>query len=200
MGIPRLAGHFQPYAVTSTLGSGAVDSSDHANDTSTSPSQIIIDGPSLAYQVYHRLLAHHATSLKGLDAIPSYSQIGAAALAYLDCLEAHGCHMYSFNAISVNGGADRSIQLTYLLRWPPPHPQARDPTSTTRNISQRPRQDTRLVPRRLSMQSIYRPRVSREALTTRPNWTALSPSTASTTISPQPSCSSFPCPSSPRCP
>ncbi|KAI4184651.1 MAG: hypothetical protein LQ346_006070, partial [Caloplaca aetnensis] len=108
MGIPRLVGHLQPYAVTFNLGYGAVDSGDHATDPSTSPSPIIIDGPSLAYQVYQRLFAHHATSLKGLEAIPSYSQIGTAAIAYLDCLETHGCHMYCFTTlIPLESGADR---------------------------------------------------------------------------------------------
>ncbi|KAL8929030.1 MAG: hypothetical protein Q9208_001473 [Pyrenodesmia sp. 3 TL-2023] len=99
MGIPRLAGHLQAYASTSILGSGAIDSSDRAIDTSTCLSPIIIDGPGLAYQIYHRLLAHHAKSLKGLDAIASYSQIGAAAIAYLDCLGTHGCHMYSIHPL-----------------------------------------------------------------------------------------------------
>ncbi|KAL8758965.1 MAG: hypothetical protein Q9184_003770 [Pyrenodesmia sp. 2 TL-2023] len=119
MGIPRLAGHLQPYAVTSTLGSEAVDFSDHVFDTSTSPSQIIIDGPGLAYQIYHRLLAHRAISLKGLDAIPSYSEIGAALIAYLDCLRAHGCHIshiYFDGLLPVHKRGTRQARLETSLR------------------------------------------------------------------------------------
>ncbi|KAL8900125.1 MAG: hypothetical protein Q9207_005848, partial [Kuettlingeria erythrocarpa] len=119
MGIPRLAGHLQPYAVTSSLGCKAVDSSDQPNDTSPSPSSIIIDGPSLAYQVYQRLFAHHATSLKGLDAIPSYSQIGEAVIAYLDGLETYACnisHIYFDGLLPIHKREIRLARLETSLR------------------------------------------------------------------------------------
>lgn len=94
MGIPRLIGHLQPYAITSALGNESVDSSEDVIQSSTSLSPMIIDGPGLVYHLFHRLFGRNATLLKGHDTIPSYTEIGEAFIAFLDLLEAHRCHMY----------------------------------------------------------------------------------------------------------
>ncbi|KAL8645156.1 MAG: hypothetical protein Q9210_006865, partial [Variospora velana] len=94
MGIPRLTGHLEPYSVPLILGHQAVTSSEDVLDASASLTPIIVDGPALAYHIYHRLLAHRSASLQGrLDAIPSYDEIGRASIAYLDTLELHRCHI-----------------------------------------------------------------------------------------------------------
>ncbi|KAI4132119.1 MAG: hypothetical protein LQ338_000873 [Usnochroma carphineum] len=90
MGISRLASHLQAYSTTSILGYRGIDSSNDGIDTLEI---FIIDGPGLAYHIYHRLLAHRSTVLKGLDAISSYTEIGQAFIAYLDLLETHQCHI-----------------------------------------------------------------------------------------------------------
>lgn len=82
MGIPGLTAKLQPYAVPAKLGSYHLDAS---QDTS----RVIIDGPSLAYHIYYRLLACKSASLNALDAAPSYHDIGQGALVFLDALREH---------------------------------------------------------------------------------------------------------------
>ncbi|KAL9010128.1 MAG: hypothetical protein Q9173_004906, partial [Seirophora scorigena] len=94
MGIPRLTGHLEPYMVPLILGYQTVNFSEDLVKISTSLTPIIIDGPGLAYHIYNRLLAHRSAYLKGLDAIPSYGEIGRAFITYLDTLKSHNCHMY----------------------------------------------------------------------------------------------------------
>ncbi|KAI4093695.1 MAG: hypothetical protein LQ344_002760 [Seirophora lacunosa] len=89
MGIPRLTGQLEPYSVPLILGYQTVNFSKDLADSSSSLTPIIIDGPGLAYHIYHRLLAHRSACLKGLDAIPSYGEIGRAFIAYLDTLNSH---------------------------------------------------------------------------------------------------------------
>lgn len=89
MGIPRFAGHLQHYSVSTTLG----HKSAHDNDSDTvDPPKFLIDGPGLAYHVYYRL-AHRFNALGAFDALPSYDQIGQAAIAFLSELEAHHVQM-----------------------------------------------------------------------------------------------------------
>lgn len=45
---------------------------------------VIIDGPSFAYYIYYRVLAHKPLHLGPMDAIPSYTELGKAALSFLD--------------------------------------------------------------------------------------------------------------------
>ena len=53
----------------------------------------IVDGPSLAYHIYYRLLAHKPRTLNVFDATPSYEQIGEGFLAFLEELQAHGARI-----------------------------------------------------------------------------------------------------------
>lgn len=149
MGIPRLAGHLQAYSVTSILGRQATESQDVIN---TPLSPMIVDGPGLAYHTYYRLLAHKSMSLKSLDAIPSYTEIGQAFIAYLDLLEAQHCHMYvvfpflPLTPFPLILKADPMAQLAHLLRRLSPRPQAPHSASSTGSLPERSHQDTRLIP------------------------------------------------------
>ena len=53
-------------------------------------SHFIVDGPSLAYHVYHRLLAHKPPTLNVLDATPSYKELGEGFVVFLEELQVHG--------------------------------------------------------------------------------------------------------------
>ncbi|KAL8725248.1 MAG: hypothetical protein Q9166_007487 [cf. Caloplaca sp. 2 TL-2023] len=91
MGIPRLAGHLQPFSVSTTIG----HKSDHIEDSSqiANNTSLIIDGPGLAYHLYYRL-AHRSGTQSVFDAVPSYGEIAQAVLAFLSELEAHNVQMY----------------------------------------------------------------------------------------------------------
>ena len=93
MGIPGLTAKLQPYATSSTLGCGAPECIHHKND-GHDETRVIIDGPSLAYHIYYRLLACKAPSLNALDAAPSYEELGRGTLVFLDALREHNVVMY----------------------------------------------------------------------------------------------------------
>lgn len=52
--------------------------------------RFIIDGPSLAYHILYKLLAHKSPILNVLDATPSYKELGEGFIAFLDELQSHG--------------------------------------------------------------------------------------------------------------
>lgn len=79
MGIPGLTVKLQPYAVPATLGT-------YHGDATQDTSRVIIDGPSLAYHIYYRLLAYKSASLNALDAAPSCKEVGRGALIFVDAL------------------------------------------------------------------------------------------------------------------
>lgn len=72
MGIPRLLYHLEPYGVEEQLADNV---------------DIIIDGPSFAYHIYH--LCSSSTARNGRRA-PSYSLLGDTAIAWLDRLQGEG--------------------------------------------------------------------------------------------------------------
>ena len=86
MGIQGLTVKLQPYATPATLGS-------YNENESQDTSRVIIDGPSLAYYVYYRLLACKHASLNAFDAAPSYKELGQGALVFLDTLNEHNVVM-----------------------------------------------------------------------------------------------------------
>ncbi|KAL8672453.1 MAG: hypothetical protein Q9168_003080 [Polycauliona sp. 1 TL-2023] len=88
MGIPHFAAHLEPYSINATLGYKDPRSDPNAAD----PPKFVIDGPALAYHIYYRL-AHRSHALGAFDALPSYHQIGQAAVAFLSELEAHHIHL-----------------------------------------------------------------------------------------------------------
>lgn len=86
MGIPRLTTHIQPYLIPTVLGCSIPDCETPSHPQGAQQ-KLIIDGPGLAYYLYYRLLAHKPDSLNGLDALPSYNELGRATLIFLDELQ-----------------------------------------------------------------------------------------------------------------
>lgn len=80
MGIPRLTSHLGPYFETRTVGCTKAGCSS-VKDSKFS--NIVVDGPSLAYHVYFTLLSRSEAS-SAIDALPSYRAIAGAVTAYLD--------------------------------------------------------------------------------------------------------------------
>lgn len=86
MGIPSLTAKLQPYGASAQLGT-------YHRTKSQETSKVIIDGPSLAYHIYDRLLACKPASLNAWDAIPSYEELGRGTLVFLDALRDHNVVM-----------------------------------------------------------------------------------------------------------
>lgn len=85
MGIPRLSQDLRPYAEGVTLHSSSQGS--HQNPDVIS--SMVIDGPSLVYYVYHKLLAYKSLRTPTLVAqIPTYHEINEALRQFLSNLEA----------------------------------------------------------------------------------------------------------------
>lgn len=93
MGIPHLAQLLQPYAVPTVVGCKTPGCERHRLGQGTPERQIIIDGPGLAYHVYNKILAYKPRTLNAVDAIPTYSEIGNAAISFLDELASYGLRM-----------------------------------------------------------------------------------------------------------
>lgn len=85
MGITHLAKLLHVFAEFSPLGCKSTGCKEHPSDK-----KIIIDGPSLAYHIYHCGLAHSPSNLGPIDSIPSNDSVGKATLAFLDELQCHG--------------------------------------------------------------------------------------------------------------
>lgn len=102
MGISRLSQDLLPYAEAVVLGK--------PDTTTTTPSTtidcLIIDGPSLVYFVYNKLLAHQDLhSLTPSPLPPSYAEINAAFLHLLNEFRAHGVtiqHIFFDGALPVS--------------------------------------------------------------------------------------------------
>ena len=71
MGIPRLITYLEPYATPAEL----------------SDCRVIIDGPGLAYHIYHRLLASNPRADNAIHGAPSYEELGDGAVYFLDELQ-----------------------------------------------------------------------------------------------------------------
>ena len=95
MGIPYLIKRLQPFAISSMLGSKHPTCTANAEPNSDDINSAVIDGPSLAYFIYYRLLAHKSASLSQIDAVPSYAEIGRGVLAFLEQLEHCGLCVYA---------------------------------------------------------------------------------------------------------
>jgi hypothetical protein len=75
MGIPYLTKHLLPYADPIVLGP--------SDSGRPSVQNVVIDGPSLVYQVYLRLLAWSNPSTDVLDVQPTCHQVSVGVLGYL---------------------------------------------------------------------------------------------------------------------
>ncbi|KAM0806018.1 XPG domain containing-domain-containing protein [Usnea florida] len=87
MGISRLSKNLEPYAVPTILGCKALGCEKHHKGQ---PSRIVIDGPSFAYCIYHRLVVEKPEWLTAVESIASYHELRNGALAFLDELESYG--------------------------------------------------------------------------------------------------------------
>ena len=76
MGIPHLVTHLQPYAKFGPLIGDAV-----------------VDGPALAYHIYFVCLNNRPSARNAFEAAPTYYEIGATAIAWLDGLVGSGMKM-----------------------------------------------------------------------------------------------------------
>ena len=92
MGIPHLAQLLQPYAETTVLGCKTRQCEKHQINA-ISPN-VIIDGPALAYHIYHKLHRQKHDISNAFDTQPSYKAIGSAIIRYLDELQSYNLQMY----------------------------------------------------------------------------------------------------------
>jgi len=87
MGIPHLMHHLQTYGEKVLF---------QHNDSTKPPFQstnIIIDGPALAYHVYYICLSRRSGARNAIDAIPSYKELSHAVVAWLDQCETYSIGM-----------------------------------------------------------------------------------------------------------
>jgi len=111
MGIPRLSQDLLPYAEQVSLGgfSANIEAARYSVDS------LIIDGPSLVYFVFNKLLAYHSQhSVTPATSAPSYSEINEATSHLLSSFQANGV---TIQAIFFDGGlpeAKRDIRLDRL--------------------------------------------------------------------------------------
>lgn len=63
---------------------------------------VVVDGPSLVYNVYARLLScFSATDCNILDALPTCDEVSRGFMTYLLCLEMLGVDMYEFACLRI---------------------------------------------------------------------------------------------------
>lgn len=87
MGIQSLTRHILPYAETVILGNG------QSQDAPPSVKSVIIDGPSLVYHVYYRLLAWKDIRCDAIDPQPTCDQVSRGVATCLVDLANRGIEM-----------------------------------------------------------------------------------------------------------
>jgi hypothetical protein len=86
MGIRRLMSDLLPYATPAIIGQAAGPAQDEASVTN-----IVIDGPSLAYFIYRKLATYRALEAgTGPARLPTYAEVGKAYSFFLSELTSHG--------------------------------------------------------------------------------------------------------------
>jgi hypothetical protein len=78
MGIPHLITYLRPFATS-------VDLAGHS---------AVIDGPGLAYHVWHICLSSKPQARNPFEATPSYKLLGETVIRWLDELQAHDVCLY----------------------------------------------------------------------------------------------------------
>ena len=94
MGVPGLSKPLKPYAVSTTVGCKTPLCEEHKPAHSESSRNIIIDGPSFAYSIYHRLIVQKPEWLTAVEAMPSYEELGQGAIAFLNEMVDYGLKVY----------------------------------------------------------------------------------------------------------
>lgn len=88
MGIPGLTARLASYAKSiNWRQSLRQPTGDPLSDNDTKEDLLIIDGPALAYHIYHRCVAAHSHAKNAFDAFPSYDEISQTLLAWLEHIE-----------------------------------------------------------------------------------------------------------------
>jgi len=77
MGIPHLTRHLLPYAKDALL------AGEKQREGDGSIQLVVIDGPSLVYHVFQRLLSKSKTKLETLDAQPTCDEVSLGVMVYL---------------------------------------------------------------------------------------------------------------------
>jgi hypothetical protein len=90
MGIPYLTKHLLPYADSVLLGGGL---DDQKLDETPCVRSIVIDGPSLVYHVYYRLLVWMGPVHDVLDMQPTCNEVSRAVVTCLLELSRQGIEM-----------------------------------------------------------------------------------------------------------
>lgn len=80
MGIPRLKGFLDSYSQSQVLGCSST------NCKNVLPRVLVIDGPCLAYTIYHKLLSR-VNGSNPIGSQPSYADLSVAILKYLGGFE-----------------------------------------------------------------------------------------------------------------
>ena len=89
MGIPRLTTQISPYGEPVTWTKQEQDATNHQGD-------VIIDGPSFAYYIHKLCLANKSNARNALEALPTYPELGEAAITWLKQIETFGFRMYVY--------------------------------------------------------------------------------------------------------
>lgn len=89
MGITRFTQDLRPYLERCIVGCQAKD------DSEIRIVSLVIDGPSMVYNVYNKLVAYASTAGNPVDlfALPGYAQLNAAVQSFLCDLELCGAKM-----------------------------------------------------------------------------------------------------------
>lgn len=95
MGIPKLMQDLLPYAEDVVLGSTAAEHVLPVVD------KLVIDGPSLVFFVYSRLVKRSKTATVGPDAQPKYTEISSGVVEFLTDLRARDIHMLGSHFFSL---------------------------------------------------------------------------------------------------
>jgi hypothetical protein len=118
MGIPRLSHDLLPYAERACLGTGGTSAESAQRpeaDTSAVITSLVIDGPSLVYFAYNKLLAYRYSAGTTV-LLPTYSEINEAVHHFLSELQAHGVAVHH---VYFDGGlpeAKRAVRLERMER------------------------------------------------------------------------------------
>jgi len=88
MGIPRLTALLHPYATQVEW------KRQQGISSRTTPPKLIIDGPALAYFIYHQCLSSAAHAANALEAVPSYAQLAESVVAWLSEIEDFGVEVF----------------------------------------------------------------------------------------------------------
>ncbi|MCJ1439706.1 MAG: hypothetical protein MMC23_000187 [Stictis urceolatum] len=109
MGIPRLTAHLEPYFETTVIGCQG----NCRNPSSNSDQKIVIDGPGLAYYIYHTLVARSG-AVSAIDALPSYQALGELAIDFINGLRSRGVEIECVYFDGYLPEAKRSTRLARL--------------------------------------------------------------------------------------